>query len=47
MDGSCISIVKKIPKRKNMDDSQSRSKGGSIIIEVDEVTHDLMLNRKS
>lgn len=26
MDGSCISIVKKIPKRKNMDDSQPRSK---------------------
>lgn len=46
MDGSRISIVKKISKRKNMDDSQSRSKGGSIIVEVDEVTHDLMLKKE-
>lgn len=46
MDGSRISIVKKISKRKNMDDNQSRSKGGSIIVEVNEVTHDLMLKKE-
>ncbi|XP_036147511.1 uncharacterized protein LOC118647204 [Monomorium pharaonis] len=46
---SRISIVKKIPKRKNMDDSQSRRKGKegrSLIIEVDEVTHELMLKKE-
>lgn len=46
MDGSRINVVKKISKRKNMDDSQSKSKGGSIIIEVDKVTHDLMLKKE-
>lgn len=47
MGGSHISIVKKILK-KNIDDSQIRSKrreNGSIIIEVDEATHDLMLRK--
>lgn len=46
MDESRISIVKKISKRKNTDDSQPRSKSGAIIIEVDEITHDLMLKKE-
>lgn len=46
MDGSRISVVKKLSKRKNMELSQPRSKDGSIIIEVDEVTHDLMLKKE-
>lgn len=46
MNESRISIVKKISKRKNMDDSQPRSKSGAIIIEVDEITHDLMLKKE-
>lgn len=46
MDGSRISVIKKFSKRKNMDLSQPRSKVGSLIIEVDEVTHDLMLKKE-
>jgi len=49
MEESHINIVKKILKKKNMDNSQSRSKGKegrSIIIEVDEQTHDLMLKKE-
>lgn len=49
MDGSHIRIVKRVLRKKNKDNSQSRSKekeGGSVIIEVDEVTHNLMLKKK-
>lgn len=46
MDGSRISVVKKLSKRKNIELSQPRNKDGSLIIEVDEVTHDLMLKKE-
>jgi len=49
MEESRINIVKKILKKKNKDNSQSRSKGrdgGSIIIEADEQTHDMMLKKE-
>ncbi|XP_076302220.1 uncharacterized protein LOC143220467 [Lasioglossum baleicum] len=46
---SHIIIVKKIQKKKHIDDSQTRNKskeGRSIIIEVDEVTHAVMLKKE-
>lgn len=49
MDGSHMRIVKRILKKKNKDNSQSGSKGkegGSVIIEVDEGTHNLMLKKE-
>jgi len=49
MEESRINIVKKILKKKNKDNSQSRNKGrdgGSIIIEADEQTHDMMLKKE-
>lgn len=49
MDGSHMRIVKRILKKKNKDNSQSGNKGKegeSVIIEVDEGTHNLMLKKE-
>lgn len=49
MDGSHIEIVKRILKKKGIEKRQPRSKkkeGGSIIVEIDEETHNLILKKE-